>query len=465
MIRRTLMRRAYNSGRWEKARNYARKIVSKPKEEKLARSVIIRSYWNQGNYSMVLELNQKWDGEFDYLLEQKSSTSDQFGPDGDRIFPQRVVAWHSNQPSPGDTYIEYDETNVCNNFLQEGERVWMRHPHGWTFWDMPLGFSLKKTHPDLLKLTAEILLYPWYPNSRGKSKGSRRKGKQPSLSFSAGTDSTAACIIMPENTILGYHRRSVKSTLDHRNADTLLEHLKGNGRNVIDVISNHELIRTYHGKQIGFSSDFACATHLILLADMYDIGAIAFGMPIDNSYLWKGRLYRDFGEGEFFQYWSGRFESAGLDLLLPIAGISEAGALKICKQSPLIDLMNSCLRGDGKSGCGDCWKCFHKNGPLGRSFNIEAREIQTFLNRIPMPTAMHALWAIQTMDLSRKAPQHLTPMLERDLSWWSQFYPPSEKIIPIRWREEILQKITSLLGIMKEPYQLEQVNLYDETRN
>ena len=159
---------------------------------------------------------------------------------------------------------------------------------------------------------------------------------------------------------------------------------------------------------------------------MYDIGAIAFGMPIDNSYLWKGRLYRDFGEGEFFQYWSGRFESAGLDLLLPIAGISEAGALKICKQSPLIDLMNSCLRGDGKSGCGDCWKCFHKNGPLGRSFNIEAREIQTFLNRIPMPTAMHALWAIQTMDLSRKAPQHLTPMLERDLSWWSQFYPPSE---------------------------------------
>ena len=151
-------------------------------------------------------------------------------------------------------------------------------------------------------------------------------------------------------------------------------------------------------------------------------------------------------------------------MLLPIAGITEAGALKICKQSPLIDLMNSCLRGDGKSGCGDCWKCFHKNGPLGRSFNIEAREIQTFLNRIPMPTAMHALWAIQTMDLSRKAPQHLAPMLERDLSWLPQFYPPSEKIIPIRWREEILQKITSLLGIMKEPYKLEQVNLYDETR-
>mgnify|MGYP001178442664 CR=1 FL=1 len=464
MIRRILMRRAYNSGRWERARYFARKIVNKPKEGKLARSVIIRSYWNQGDYSKVVELNQKWNGEFNHLLEKQSSIKNEFGPDGNRILPPKVLAWHNQQPSPKIIDFKFDEIEMCNNFLQEGGRVWMRHPHGWTFWDMPSGFSLKKTHSDLLKLTAEILLYPWRPKSRGKLERSRKKGKQPALSFSAGTDSTAASLIMPENTILGYHRRSVKSVLDHRNADRLLEHLKGKNRKVIDVTSNHELIRTYYGKQIGFSSDFACATHLILLSDMYDIGAIAFGMPLDNSYLWKGRLYRDFGEGEFFQYWSERFESAGLDLLLPIAGISEAGALMICKQSPLIDLMNSCLRGDGKNGCGKCWKCFHKNGPLGRYFDIEAREIQTFLNRIPMPTAIHALWAIQTMDLSTKIPLHLVPMLQRDLSWWTKFYPPSKEIIPIMWRDEIFEKISALLEIMDKPYQLEQVNLYDETR-
>jgi len=46
MIRRTLMRRAYNSGRWQHARHYAYQLISNPKEQPLARSVMIRSYRN-----------------------------------------------------------------------------------------------------------------------------------------------------------------------------------------------------------------------------------------------------------------------------------------------------------------------------------------------------------------------------------------------------------------------------------
>ena len=459
MIRRTLMRRAYNSGRWERARHYANQIVSKPKEQQLARSVIIRSYWNQGNYSKVRELNTRWNNEFDHLLNRNSNTS-MTAKDGTQTHSPQVKAWHEEQPVPLNSF-EFDEYVMENNFSQEGNRVWMRHPNGWTFWDVPEHFELEQTHVDLLRLIAEILLYPWHKRSRQEFEKTRTKGKIPALSFSAGTDSTAAAMIMPEETILGYHRRSVDSILDHRNAERLLSHFESIGRRVVDIASNHELIRTYHFKQIGFSTDFACSSHLILLSDFYDLGAIAFGMPLDNTYLWKGRKFREFEQTDYFRYWSQRFSDVGLDMLLPIAGISEAGSLLICKETGITQFMNSCLRGDGYNGCGKCWKCFHKNGPLGRDIDIHAREIQTFLNRSPMPTATHALWALKEMNLEDETP-HLADLLDNDFSWWTRYYPPSEILHPTEWKEYINQKMLEYFDQMVEPYAIEKLNLYAE---
>ena len=459
MLRRTLMRRAYNSGRWERARHYAQQIISKPKEQQLARSVIIRSYWNEGNYRKVRELNTRWDNEFDHLLNRNAKKS-MTAEDGTQTHSPQVKAWHIDQPSPLETF-DFDECTMENNFSQEGNRVWMRHPNGWTFWDMPEQFELEKTHVDLLRLVAEILLYPWHNQARQEFEKTRSKGTIPALSFSAGTDSTAAAMIMPEETILGYHRRSVDSILDHRNAERLLSHFESIGRPVVDISSNHELIRTYKFKQIGFSTDFACASHLILLSDFYDLGAIAFGMPLDNSYLWKGRKFRKFEQTDYFQYWSQRFADAGLDLLLPIVGVSEAGCLLICEKTGISEFMNSCLRGDGKTGCGKCWKCFHKNGPLGRDIDIHAREIQTFLNRSPMPTATHALWALKEMNLEHETP-HLAELLHKDFSWWTKYYPPSEILHPPEWKQHINQKVLQYVEIMEEPYAIESLNLYDE---
>lgn len=110
-------------------------------------------------------------------------------------------------------------------------------------------------------------------------------------------------------------------------------------------------------------------------------------MPLDNTWLIKGRKFREFQESKYFLYWKKRFLAAGIELLLPLSGVSEAGAMLICDQVEILPYLNSCLRGDGITGCGVCWKCFHKNGPLGRSFDINAKEIQIFLNRRPLPTA------------------------------------------------------------------------------
>jgi len=456
------MRRAYNKGNWKKAKLHAYKIINIPKEQQLARSVLIRTCWNQEDYSEVIRLNSLWENAFQELSDKAEySLRIQNSTDG-KIHHPRIITLHKSQPSPENSDVEWNDKDMVQNFIQEGSRLWMIHPQGWTHWDMPTDFALSQTHPDLLRLTAEILLHPWHKSSQTPLECTRILGTKPSLAFSAGTDSTAAALLMPENTILGYHRRNFKSILDHRNADRLLSHMKyERDKIIIDISSNHELIRTYHFKQIGFSSDFACATHLILLADHFDIGAIAFGMTLDNTWLKKGRRFREFLETDYYTYWDERFSKCGLDLLLPIAGLSEAGAMKICTNENLLPYLNSCLRGDGVSGCGTCWKCFHKNGPLGRPFDIRASEIQTLLQRRPLPTATHALWAIKQLKLEAEVPD-LKECLKQDFSWWTSYYPPAKEILPERWKKEIWQNITNQLSPMEKPYPVESINYFDE---
>ena len=455
MLRRFLMRRAYNNRKWGQARKIANEILTIPKERKLARSIIIRSYYNEGEFEMVIKLNSQWDGDFQYLVERIRDPEVRFEANSERI--KKI---HVNQPAPN-LVIEFDSDITINNFHQEEGRLWMRYPNGWTFWDMPKGYSLDETHPDLLRLTCEILLYPWYPFAKKTLDKTRMKGKEIALSFSAGVDSTAAAMIMPDTTILGYHRRSLKTILDHRNAEGLITHMKNQKRRIIDVASNHEIIRTHHGKQIGFSSDFATATHLILLADFLKIGAIGFGTPIDNTYLWKGRKYRDFSESNYYKNWTQRFLDAGIDLLFPLAPISEGGALKIVRQAPFVSLVNSCLRGNGTEGCGICWKCFHKNGPLGRDYNLKSNEIQTFLQREFIPTTTHVLWAVQKMNIGDQVPS-LEKFLGEDFSWWTDYYPPAFDIIQEPYKDEILKKTMQYLSPMEEPYRLERINHYLE---
>lgn len=463
MLRRVLMRRAYNAGRYEQARRHARLLLSNPKEQALARSVLVRSYWNEQAFETLVETAEHWDDELSqsYVAlaqEQMSATP------GKALTPMkesRLERLRDAQPQPQHS-MEWNPDNMPSNFSQDGHRLWYRYPQGYVFWDMPAGFDLSSTHPSLLSLAAETLLYPWESSTRAPFSSSRAMGERASLSFSAGTDSTAAALVMPDDTLLGYHRRSFDSMLDHRNAQRLIDHLNGSGeREVLQIESNHELIRTHHGKPVGFSSDFACAVHLILLADHFNLGAIGFGMPIDNTFLWKGRKFRNFEETQYCTYWTKRFAEAGLDLLFPISSMSEAGALMVVKDSPWLEHLNSCMRGDGTKGCGRCWKCFHKNGPLGRPFDINAHEIQTYLNKRPMPTATHALWALQRMGHENEVPD-LAHLFERDYAWWAKSYPPGFDLLPERWRGPIEARIRSVLPVMDEPYELHNVNHFDE---
>ena len=254
------MRRAYNSGDWENARKYALNIIKNPKEEKLAKSVILRSYWNQKDLLKLEIYLEKWDDiDFEDIREKVQRTQKQ------------VI------PSPN-FEIDWNPTDIPANFVQEGDILWLKTPNSWVHWVMPEGFTLEKTHPSLLQLAADLLLRPWNKEVKASLEQGRDKGANYALSFSAGTDSSAAMQLMPENTILGYHERNYNSMVKHENAHRLLNHLE-QSREVLIVKSNHEHLRKLHGKPTGFSTDYAAGVHLVLLADHLDLKGIAFGNP------------------------------------------------------------------------------------------------------------------------------------------------------------------------------------------
>ncbi len=118
------MRRAYNNGSWEKARKYAFQIIDHPKERQLARSVIIRSYWNQENNGEVIRLNSLWDNEFEELSLKAKYASQKDNYPNAEIHHPRILKLHNDQPRPKNERKEWDAADIADNFWQEGPRLW-----------------------------------------------------------------------------------------------------------------------------------------------------------------------------------------------------------------------------------------------------------------------------------------------------------------------------------------------------
>ena len=157
---------------------------------------------------------------------------------------------------------QWNAAELIDNWHQEENRIWLRHPWGWTFCDMPEKYKLEDTSESLLYLALEVLLSPFLDEVSNYEAKMRSFGSNLALSYSGGIDSTAAAILLPEETILAYHKRSFESMLSHELAESLFEKLKTmSGRDVLSIPSNHEKIRTYHQLPNGFSTEFASASH------------------------------------------------------------------------------------------------------------------------------------------------------------------------------------------------------------
>ncbi len=342
---------------------------------------------------------------------------------------------------------------------QERRRLWLECDFGSFHWNMPRGWKLSKTHPDLLKLAEWVLLDPWTPGIIENYQWTRKAGTRPGLSFSGGIESTAAMLIMPKNTVIAYHERNFESMIKHDNALRFIRRLRWRKWRKVHIIqSDHEKIRTHFGKPNGFSTDLACAVHLILLADFFDLDSISVGMPIDNSWLSKGRVFRNFPECSWYEKWIEPFRLAGLEIMLPVNMISQAGCLEIVKRNGMGDWAQSCLRAEAGQTCGRCWKCFFKNSLLGHPIDLSSNEIQKFSSTEPLKTAAMVLYATKKTGMFDKLEQ-LERFSHIQLDWFNKIYPPGLELLPEKYRKHIRIQLEKNLEIMEEPFALEYTDL------
>lgn len=330
---------------------------------------------------------------------------------------------------------------------------------------MPKGWNLTETHPDLFRISHYFLCSPWEAGILNDWVPSRRKGWRPGLAFSGGADSTACMQLMPTETLLFYHQRDgFESNLHHSNAFRFFDKLRSDGKQVVVVKSNHEQIRLDQGKSVGFSTDLAGAVHIILLADYFELGAVAMGMPLENSYLFHGHKGRNFNESSYWKTHSSILQRAGLDLLFPTAGASEIINQRIVENSSYDDYSESCLRSK-ESGkvCARCWKCFRKNSLKGKKVTIQG-EIEIFLQKRPLKQAISTLYAIQRLpelqqaSIREKYPD-LIPLLQEDYSMIERYYPSFSEILPEEFRTGILENLDAVAEPMSEEESLKLLSL------
>ena len=349
-----------------------------------------------------------------------------------------------------------DNYSVENRWKQKGDVLLFDYGQSEISFQMPKGWKITSTHPDLFRISHYFLCSPWEAGILDGWIPSRSKGWRPGLAFSGGVDSTACMRLMPPETLLFYHQRDgFESNLNHTNAFRFIEKLREDGKQVVTVKSNHELIRVQHGKSAGFSTDLAGAVHVILLADFFELGAVAMGMPLENAYLFHGHKGRDFNDSTYWKTHSTILQKAGLDLLFPTAGASEIINQAIVEQSPYDNYSESCLRSSevGKV-CGRCWKCFRKNSLKGKAVSIKG-EIEVFLQKRPLKQAISTLYAIQRLplqqqELIRQQFPDLTKLLKEDFSLIERYYPKSLEIIPERYRKRIQEKLDEVSKPMSE---------------
>ena len=299
---------------------------------------------------------------------------------------------------------------------------------------------------------------------------------KPCLAFSGGVDSTAALMLMPNNTICAWLDRPqlTERTLYNKTAaNYTMGYAKKLGYEVHKVYCDIEHIR----KPVGFPVDLTSGMTAIAIASQRDVDSIAYGMVMESAYRTGHAKFRDYPRSFHYKSWAPIFSSAGIPLHLPVGGVSEVGTSKIVLESTFNGAARSCIRGEWPDPCNNCWKCFRKTLVDNRLLEIpssessmaewvKVREVKYKLKSWPVSHENVLAWALKGPKVSGKTANSLLARLEgsrRDLKLLSRWYPPSIELIPEKYRESFKTRVSNYLETMSvdEIKQSESLDLSD----
>jgi hypothetical protein len=159
--------------------------------------------------------------------------------------------------------------------------------------------------------------------------------------------------------------------------------------------------------------------------------------------------------------WGRLFAAAGVHIVLPVGGVSEAVTMRLAVNSDLKDHVRWCLQGiDGP--CRTCGKCLYKEliqaaverRPLDTPFTVDDPRVRKWLQPPPyggQEMVEYGLARVPGIEntLFGKALEYFDAT-EESTSWLDHCYPAAIEEIPEPWREETAKFMRAQVGLMTE---------------
>ncbi|MEO3887514.1 DUF6395 domain-containing protein [Nonomuraea sp. B5E05] len=344
-------------------------------------------------------------------------------------------------------------------------------------------------HPDLFALAAWTVVAPWTRRRISFDRAvsaelaealhagwgieagpvgaePRRPGARLAISYSGGADSVATAAMYPEAPFVHFQRvphRRVPNRWPHYRSDVLARLAERTGRELSTATSDLEY--TLAEPRPGYPEHHAVAVGALLLADQLNLGGLAFGYELGSRWLGGDRYVLRYTPDNPMWAPNGRwgrlFAAAGVHIVLPVGGVSEAVTMRLALDSDMKKYVRWCLRGtDGP--CRTCGKCLYKEliqaaverRPLNTPMTARHRAAQPWLKKPPyggqemveyglarVPGIEHTLFAgvLDYFDAT-----------EESTSWLDHCYPPALDEIPAPWRAEAAAYIEANVGLMTE---------------
>jgi len=353
------------------------------------------------------------------------------------------------------------------------------------------GVDLEEIHPDLVALSVILMCHPFVGKELHLPFGVSKEFKKTvaevisryqlivdeerevgarkikdnfrmGLAFSGGVDSTAALAVMPKDSapVFMLRPQTGKSLYNPDAAITACNSLADIGYDARIVICDVEYLRD----PVGFPTDLSHAIPAILLADELMIDSISFGTVLESAFGIGHEEFRDYGNGAHWRFYGSLFRSAGVELSLPVSGVSEVGTALITERSHIGGFSQSCIRGNWGNPCKKCWKCFRKgllNCALGnRTIEsgemedvIPSNEIRSKLGSIPIS---HENVLEYSLQRAKTGQNNLLSLVKNrvdrgsHLDFLECWYSPSLEFVPKKYRREVRENIFNYLNPMSE---------------
>lgn len=335
-----------------------------------------------------------------------------------------------------------------NAFRQEEQNLFISHKGVTAWYEMPYGFDIDNVSYDLKVLALTLIFYPWDQNFYNHTYTRESSGDRIGMAYSGGADSTAMAYLLPPEKTVPFHHLRIPTTptvfrSDNQEKAVQEFNKKSPLRNVIVIPSTFEDARIASGKPPGFMNDFSFFAPMVLMADEYNIGYLAQGRLLENSWLQGGKYYQDWLETPFYLRYFNIFERANIPLYLPITTITEAITTKICDVEGIYN--SPCMRGVDGVPCMNCLKCFRKELIRGNLIDYQhPGEIMAFLKKRPLKQASGLIYGMNKHGFD--IPE-IKEYVDLPVDWMDYYYEETFRGIPEEFIEDLkmrLNKYTSL---------------------